>query len=452
MDDRKVDFILDSGAFSAWKLGVEIKLDEYCDWLKQNLDWIGTYVALDVIAPHSPEKAAKASWDNWRRMKDKGLDPMPVFHAYEDEKWLGKYVEAGCKYIGISGSSLPRHGGAADVFYQIVWGLLCDKQGFPVVKTHVFGEGRLEALGGYPWWSGDSASWLYMAQRTGTFIAPGMDAHVSFRHDKMDGSRSLDVATIMREDPQENLFNASEFASILKRHKIKASAFGDAARSTDGLVSYLARTYAQCLWYLEGERKIAEKCPIRFKAPDRGFFVRRMTDLPGLRFPEVKVHLVFGGNLPSMVAFAYAGARHALVSYEHIRRFHKSQWMREYTFDPLKVARTNVAFIGYYNDLMRALEDGKTVFDPKADERRRASPENPANLSTRHSKSEAAKKRKAEAASRRATLDPAALRTHERQAGAKSGIQNNPPGTRSDNGRRKLRHPDHNKGHRDSRA
>ena len=45
-----VDVFLDSGAFSAWTRGMEIDIQKYIEFIKQNQDIITVYANLDVIS------------------------------------------------------------------------------------------------------------------------------------------------------------------------------------------------------------------------------------------------------------------------------------------------------------------------------------------------------------------------------------------------------------------
>lgn len=71
--DRPVRFYLDSGAFTAWKTGKEISIKEYIAYLKNPALPVERYFMLDAIG--NPKK----TFDNYKRMLDAGLNPVPVF-------------------------------------------------------------------------------------------------------------------------------------------------------------------------------------------------------------------------------------------------------------------------------------------------------------------------------------------------------------------------------------
>jgi len=158
-----INLALDSGAFSAWSLGRTINLDEYISFIKTNEAHIEHVVNLDKIAPGNPEVAAAEGMKNFYTMKDAGLNVIPVFHARENLKWLVEMCDAS-NYVGLSQTSLvsPTEG---HLFYDICYSYLTDKEGRPLVKTHLFGDTSPKSLMTYPATSADSATWMIQAGR-----------------------------------------------------------------------------------------------------------------------------------------------------------------------------------------------------------------------------------------------------------------------------------------------
>ena len=80
-----VDVFLDSGAFSAWTRGVEIDIQKYIEFIKQNQDVITVYANLDVISPGrfsmGTKESAELTLRNQKIMEQAGLSPLPVFHS-----------------------------------------------------------------------------------------------------------------------------------------------------------------------------------------------------------------------------------------------------------------------------------------------------------------------------------------------------------------------------------
>lgn len=155
------ELFLDSGAFSAWRRGIELPLGDYIAFIKKYGHLFGAYVAMDVI-PGSNEgrdgDSASKSYDNLRRMQDAGLRPIPVFHQYESYKWLEKMVEDGETYVGIS-PYLRAHQNKIVRFLEDSFSIVCDAKGRPLVKTHGFGMTSPVFMKRFPWYTVDSTSW-----------------------------------------------------------------------------------------------------------------------------------------------------------------------------------------------------------------------------------------------------------------------------------------------------
>lgn len=159
----KINLILDSGAFSAWTMKKEIGLEEYCDFALSNQQYIQKVVNLDVIGPGDPETAAEAGRVNFLRMRDRGIESMPVVHARESFKWLDLMIDD-CPWIGLSGTSLvsPVEN---RTWHNLVWDFVTDKKGYAHADFHAFGDTSPQRLLTYPFYSADSATWMIQAGR-----------------------------------------------------------------------------------------------------------------------------------------------------------------------------------------------------------------------------------------------------------------------------------------------
>ncbi len=92
----KIRFVLDSGAFTAWKAKKEIKLDDYCKFIEDLPFKPWRYFTLDVIG--NPE----ASYRNYEIMLERGFNPVPIFTRGEDVSMIDKYYETS-DVLGIGG-------------------------------------------------------------------------------------------------------------------------------------------------------------------------------------------------------------------------------------------------------------------------------------------------------------------------------------------------------------
>jgi len=84
----RVNLILDSGAFSAFRIGKPIDLDEYMEYCWKYKDQLWGYVSLDVLS--EPEKTLK----NYRTMLKQGLNPIPVHPKGAPKKHMDEYFES----------------------------------------------------------------------------------------------------------------------------------------------------------------------------------------------------------------------------------------------------------------------------------------------------------------------------------------------------------------------
>ena len=144
------DVFADSGGYSFFsRQGVELNVEEYADWLDENLDLIHVYANLDIRGDLDRTLA------NQEYLESRGLNPLPVFHAEQDLKVLETY----CKhypYVCI--------GGVAGMKAQQgpLMGMLV--RSFQVAAEHGavlhgFGLTGWKILSMFPWYSVDSSSW-----------------------------------------------------------------------------------------------------------------------------------------------------------------------------------------------------------------------------------------------------------------------------------------------------
>ena len=91
-----VRFVLDSGAFTAWKAGKPIELDDYCRFLEQLPIKPWRYFTLDAIG--DPEGTQR----NYETMLKRGFKPVPIFTRGEDPSVLDDYYKTS-DVVGIGG-------------------------------------------------------------------------------------------------------------------------------------------------------------------------------------------------------------------------------------------------------------------------------------------------------------------------------------------------------------
>lgn len=93
---RDLRLLIDSGAFTAWKAGSSINVDDYCTFLESlgSLPW--RYFMLDVIGDPA------ATMKNYELMLKRGFKPIPIFTRGESVSVLEDYYKTS-DVVGIGG-------------------------------------------------------------------------------------------------------------------------------------------------------------------------------------------------------------------------------------------------------------------------------------------------------------------------------------------------------------
>lgn len=180
-------FFLDSGAYSAWSRNTVIDLDEYCAFIKANIERIEVYACLDSI-PGVPgraatqqerEQGAETTWTNYLYMRNEGLDPLPVFHYGEDWKYLQRMIDYGCDYVGIGGL-VGIAGPQRRAWLDRLFTRITDDKGMPTIKTHGFGMTSVPLIFRYPWYSVDSTTWIKITANGAVYLPAMVDGQFVF--------------------------------------------------------------------------------------------------------------------------------------------------------------------------------------------------------------------------------------------------------------------------------
>ena len=91
-----IDFLLDSGAHSAWNLGTHIDLGSYVDCCQRNAEYLWDYVVLDVVADK------RSTLRNLATMRRAGLRPMTVLTSDMSMRLMPRLSADGCR-VAIAG-------------------------------------------------------------------------------------------------------------------------------------------------------------------------------------------------------------------------------------------------------------------------------------------------------------------------------------------------------------
>jgi hypothetical protein len=173
----------DSGAYSAWAQGQEIRLPEYAAWCRQwgkHLAWVA---ALDVIGD------PQATWVNWAAFRDVyGIRSVPTVHAGTPVKWLDVYAAEGVDFIGLGGLV----GGGIRGFKWMVHVLQYAAGHHPQLRFHAWGVTTRKVLDALPLYSADSSGIMGTAYRyarlrtfnpaTGRDVMIHLDGTEPYRH------------------------------------------------------------------------------------------------------------------------------------------------------------------------------------------------------------------------------------------------------------------------------
>lgn len=167
---------IDSGAYSVHHSGKEINIDEYIDFINE-MDKVDLFAVLDkipypTINAETVRDSAETTWNNYvymlSKVKREYWDKIvPCYHFGEDVKrihqiingingYKPKYMAFGGR-AGVTKENLHK---ALDTFFNEI-----EKSSNPNIKVHGFGITQFETLEIYPFYSGDSTTWL----QTGKF-------------------------------------------------------------------------------------------------------------------------------------------------------------------------------------------------------------------------------------------------------------------------------------------
>lgn len=222
VDEMRADhahIFLDSGAFSAHTLGIDLSLEEYCNYIKRNIDIIRNEDGVMMASVLDGIGDPLLTYRNQLEMEARGVTPLPCFHAGEDERYLEWYIER-YDYItlgGMVGSSTKQ----LMIWLDRVWDkYLVDGAGNAKLKVHGFGITSVPIMERYPWYSCDSSSWI-QAAAFGSIVTPewGPLSVSEKSPDRHDAGRHISTLTAIEQDVvfhqlEENGFTFERLSTI----------------------------------------------------------------------------------------------------------------------------------------------------------------------------------------------------------------------------------------------
>lgn len=139
-----VRFLLDCGAFTAWKIGKPITLDQYCAFVEGLPLAPWRYFALDVIGN------AKATMANYEEMLRRGHKAVPIFTRGEHHSVLEDFFKTS-DVVGIGGVASQHQD--PNAYLKHLWDLL------PSKRVHILGWANTTWIRHFRPYSCDASSW-----------------------------------------------------------------------------------------------------------------------------------------------------------------------------------------------------------------------------------------------------------------------------------------------------
>jgi hypothetical protein len=226
-----------------------------------------------------------------------------------------------------------------------VFSHLVNKDGLPIVKTHALGEGRVDSLRRFPWYSADSTSWIYSAQRGGIATMPNGE-RIGMRHDGNSPQSAPDLDSLEASD-------RIRFDDILAEVGISKDVFEQ--RDNPAMV---LRSYLTAIFYQRCQTEIRSMQPIKFHP--HGFLHRGYSTKDAIPLTPFDLYLVCGTNNTTFPILAKLGHKSILASYFYIDNNDsvtekssgfKFKRLREFVNDPVKTVQSVETWLKYLNVL-----------------------------------------------------------------------------------------------------
>lgn len=229
---------LDSGAFSAFTKGIEVDMEGYCAYIRENADIIECASVLDGIGD------PLLTYQNQLKMEALGTRPLPCFHYGEDERYLEWYIE-NYDYITLGGM-VPISTPQLKLWLDRIWDkYLTDSAGRPKLKVHGFGLTTISLMQRYPWYSVDSSSWVQIAAN-GNILLPDL------------GVIAVSTSSPTAKQAGRNLVNLPEMQKEALIQRLISLGFDPERLSTE----YVSRWVFNCWAFRELNDQATQADPI----------------------------------------------------------------------------------------------------------------------------------------------------------------------------------------------
>jgi hypothetical protein len=138
--------MIDSGAFTVWKKGIAVSLDQYLGWLSTEAPAFEWALGLDVIGD------AAASLKNYELARAKEPRIVPVWHEGDPLEHLEHYCETS-RLVALGRVEARDSEQKTFAFYDSAFNAQ------PDAEFHALGNGSPPTLEPYPFYSFDSTGW-----------------------------------------------------------------------------------------------------------------------------------------------------------------------------------------------------------------------------------------------------------------------------------------------------
>lgn len=153
--------IIDNGAFTIWKKGINIDWNEYYEWIESVVDDIDYFFIPDVIDGSEEENDLLISnfflkFINNDKVINKAI---PIWHVNESIKRIDRLIDS-FDYIAIGSAGEYAELGTEKWHKRMndVMSVICNSEGVPKVKTHMLRCLDPRIFTKYPFYSGDSTN------------------------------------------------------------------------------------------------------------------------------------------------------------------------------------------------------------------------------------------------------------------------------------------------------
>lgn len=152
-DVSGVDFLIDSGAFTAWSLGKQVNITEYMNWLVENRRLINHAAALDVIGDW---RGSAKNFDLMQSTIGDKVDVIPAWHLGSPLEELARLCKEN-PYIAIGGCVPYAKTPKLLMRHLVQAHKVAREYGTGLHGLGITGKVTMTSL---PWKSTDSSSWV----------------------------------------------------------------------------------------------------------------------------------------------------------------------------------------------------------------------------------------------------------------------------------------------------